>query len=277
MARKKKKEEHENHERWLVSYADFITLLFAFFTTLYAVSNVDAQKYGRMVLSLQAAFDSSVFPAGSRKLNLAPPSPIGKEQPGILDSIRPVPPDPLSKKKRSSKDGKDETLAEIKNRLEAMIQNDKLGGKLRLILDRRGLIIRLAEVGFYHSGSSTVKPEAISIIDQLATFVAPLNHAVRIEGHTDNVPIRTSRYPSNWELSTARATNIVIYLQEHHGLDPQRLSASGYGEFRPLVPNTTTENRALNRRVDIILLSDEAVREEPSPEARPSSERIPAP
>lgn len=264
MARKKKHEEHENHERWLVSYADFITLLFAFFTTMYAVSNVDAQKMGRMVLSMQAAFESTVFPPGSRQLSLAPPSAVGGEAAMLYDSVRPL--DPL-KAASAGLPGKQDSITRVKAQLESMIVKHNLAGRVRLVLDRRGLIIRLAEVGFYDSGSPVMRPESLAIIDTLADQLAPLSNAIRIEGHTDNVPINTARYRSNWELSTARATNIVLYLQDRHKIDPERLSASGYGEYRPLVSNDTTENRRLNRRVDIILLSDEAAQKEPPRQA----------
>lgn len=262
--RKKKKEEHENHERWLISYADFITLLFAFFTTMYAVSNVDAQKLGRMVLSMQAAFDATVFPTASQRLGIAPASMTGGDQSVLIDSVKAgVSEAVLKREKQSARKRSQQSLVDVKSRLEEVIHRNQLEGKVRLILDRRGLIIRLAEVGFYNSGSAVLKPESIAILDQLASQLANMRQSIRVEGHTDNVPINTSRYPTNWELSTARATNIVIYLQEHYAFDPQRLAASGYGEFRPLVPNNTAENRAMNRRVDIILLNDETAQEEP--------------
>lgn len=269
MARKKKQEEPENHERWLVSYADFITLLFAFFTTMYAISTVDAQKMGRMVLSMQAAFEASIFPTGSSRLSLSPPSSAGGNAISLIDGIAPMSPDAISRKRRSQKKvigtvqpqaGK---FLKAKQKLERMIQEKHLLGKLRLIMSKRGLIIRLAEVGFFESGSGSVKPQSLPVIDELASQLKGLNHLIRVEGHTDNVPIRTSRYRSNWELSTARATNIVIRFQIRHGIDPQRLSASGYGEYRPLKPNDSKVNRALNRRVDIILLNEASSRDEP--------------
>jgi chemotaxis protein MotB len=264
MARKKKHAEHANHERWLVSYADFITLLFAFFTTLYAISVVDAQKLSKVANSMQSAFHTMDFPSGSRSPGLDAPGLKSGEKIVIVPSIGTPKPKSEPGRKGAQKTAARAGLMLIKNHLESEALARILGDKIKLLLDGRGLIIRMAEIGFYDSGASTLKPEALGLVDTIAAALAPLGNHLRIEGHTDNVPIKTLRYRSNWELSTARASGLVTYLIKEHDFDPNRLSASGFGEFRPMVPNDTPEHRALNRHVDIIVMSEEAMREEPA-------------
>jgi chemotaxis protein MotB len=137
-------------------------------------------------------------------------------------------------------------------------------GAVRLRHDERGVVIQLTDKTLFDSGSAVIREDAKPILSRVATLLKSIPNQIRIEGHTDNRPIRTARYPSNWELSVARATNVLRYLEEVHGISPGRLSASGYGEWRPLRPNTTEGNRALNRRVDIIVLREEVAALEPA-------------
>ncbi len=255
MARKKKHAEHENHERWLVSYADFITLLFAFFTTLYAISVVDAQKVAKVANSMQAAFGKATFQPGSRKLNL--------HSGGIPAGGSPAVISPISSKAGGGGTGRKVSLPALKSQLESAAILNRFSDKVQLLLDDRGLVVRLAEIGFYDSGSSDLKQDGLKIVDLLAAALSNLENDIRVEGHTDNVPIKTSKYPSNWELSTARATTLIEYFVGKHGFDPNRMSASGCGEFRPLADNDTPEHRALNRRVDIIVMNEGSMRQEP--------------
>jgi chemotaxis protein MotB len=261
MSRKKQHPEPANHERWLVSYADFITLLFAFFTTLYAISVVDAQKVAKVANSMQEAFGTATFSEGSRKLSL---NSGGLPPGGKLAIVSPI----NAKGADGRGGGRKFVLSALKAQLEAAAQANHLKDSVQILEDGRGLIIRLAEIGFYDSGASELKPDTLSIMDQLAVALANLENDIRIEGHTDNVPIRTSRYRSNWELSTARATTLVKYFISKHGFDPNRLSASGCGEFRPVADNDTPENRALNRHVDIILMNEKSMWQEPRTLAR---------
>jgi len=225
---------HVSHERWLVSYADFITLLFAFFTTLYAISTVDAQKMTKMVTSMQSAFANAGVPdivaAGAR---------TGDRVLG------------------PTKEGVDASLA---RELSA-----SLGGELvDVMLDERGVVVSIKEAGSFQTGSADLSPVALEVLGRLATTLRALPNTLRVEGHTDDVPIRSGRFASNWELSTARATAVVQYLAERGGVAPARLSAAGYGEFRGLAVNDSDANRARNRRVDVILLNPEtALDEEP--------------
>lgn len=226
-----------SHERWLVSYADFITLLFAFFTTMYAISTVDAQKLSHMVDSMQIAFDR------------AGPSAVGRGEAAGASTVAAAP-RPL---------GPTEALAE---RLRA-----KLGDRgVEVATDRRGVVVSLRESGSFATGSAELSAEARRVLaDLAATIKAEGDVFLRVEGHTDDVPIQTGRYASNWELSTARATTVVTYLLQDAGLAPERLSAAGYGEFHPRAPNTSPENRARNRRVDVVILRPETIASEEPP------------
>ena len=279
MARKKKPPEHENHERWLVSYADFITLLFAFFTTLYAISTVDAAKMGKMVTSMRASFDNSLFEAGSPTLSLSQgtdrlggaPSPHDVTQPVRLPKelrLRDAPMTKVRDLKGSFASKKDpasarKALGILKKEIESVVGAEALKRRVQTRLDARGLVVSLGEIGFFDSGSDEIKPEGRALLDTIATSLVPLDNQIRVEGHTDNVPIKNARFPSNWELSTARSTTIVAYLINNFGLHPDQMSAAGYAEFRPVAENDSPEGRARNRRVDIVVMDPSYALAEP--------------
>ena len=206
-------------ERWLVSYADLATLLLAFFVVLYAVSRLDAERLSQLSSALQAA----------AARNPAPP----------VSAAAP----------------ESEELRDLSRSVEQMINDEQLRGRVSIRADHRGLVISLAEAGFYDAGSDRIHDAADAIIAGLARHLRPLSNQIRVEGHSDSTPIRSPRFPSNWHLSTARATGIVSMLIERYGLDPSRLAAAGYGEHHPLADNTTTEGRERNRRVDIVVLN----------------------
>ncbi len=269
MVRKRKPPEHVNHERWLVSYADFITLLFAFFTTMYAISTVDAQKLGKMVMSVRASFDSTVFPSGSDKLSLS--SGMGATSvlgPDVVENVN-VPKEKVLESKVTAqvKDlkanfvpnplprGEVIALSRLRTNVELLAQQKNLSRQVSTRIESRGLVISLGEGGFFDSGSDQLKQEGLDLLDDIAVNILGMKNQLRVEGHTDNVPIHTSRFPSNWELSTSRATSIVAHLARKHAFSPERLSAAGYGEFRPIDTNDTPEGRARNRRVDIVVLN----------------------
>jgi chemotaxis protein MotB len=236
VARKAKKHEHVNHERWLVSYADFITLLFAFFTTMYAISTVDAQKMSKMVASMQVALKGEPQPV------VPLPEPAGTSIAPRLDN-----------------------LVVLQRQLAARLQRPIAQGQVALDLDARGLVVSIREAGSFASGSADLSDAARAVLTEIASPLAELSHNVRIEGHTDDTPIRTPRFRSNWELSTARATQVIAYLQNELGLPATRLSAAGYAEFHPRVANTSPDARAQNRRVDLVILNlATAAAEEPA-------------
>lgn len=145
-------------------------------------------------------------------------------------------------------------LREVHDAAGAFVQERGLGEAVHVEYTERGVVIRFADRVLFDLGRADLKPEAVEILDQLVGLLRTVPNPVRVEGHTDDLPINNERFPSNWELSTARATNVIKYFIEKHGLDPTKFSAAGYGEYRPLVPNDSMENRALNRRVDIVLL-----------------------
>jgi chemotaxis protein MotB len=259
LARKRKPPEHVNHERWLVSYADFITLLFAFFTTLYAISTVDSQKYGKMVMSMRASFENPMFNDSSGRLSVS----MG----GAVPAMTTAKPDPesTSAKKAALKEFKKATLKKgevsgkslgsIRKEVESRVGTPAMGNKVQTRMEPRGLVISLGEGGFFDSGSDQLKPEGRAILDKIASGLTSSPNLIHVEGHTDNVPIRNSRFPTNWELSTARSTAVVAYLIAKFGFAPDRLTPAGYAEYRPVAPNSTEEGRARNRRVDIIVLN----------------------
>ncbi len=258
MAHRKKPPEHVSHERWLVSYADFITLLFAFFTTLYAISTVDTQKYGKMVMSMRASFDNPMFAAGTKKLSLstggAGPSQEAQKEALDLKNAKTVVKE-LKKSVSQRGDGTGKTLASIRKRVESLVGLPALGRQVYTRTEPRGLVISLGEGGFFDSGSDQLKPEGKVLLDKIASGLASSTGAIHVEGHTDDVPISNPRFPTNWELSTARSTTVVAYLITKFGFAPARLTAAGYSQYRPVAPNTTSEGRARNRRVDIIVLN----------------------
>jgi chemotaxis protein MotB len=224
---------HANRDRWLVSYADFITLLFAFFTTMYAISTVDNQKLSDMVDSMRTAFDAKKIDASK----LPPP----KNTPRASN----VPPEMSPG-----------ALDELKNRLSKRLQAQITGGQVGLEVDPRGLVITIREAGVFQIGSADLSPAARGVLREVADAMQDVDNPVRIEGHTDDVPIHTVKFSSNWELSTARATTVIAFFVQERGLSPTRFSAAGYAEFHPRVASNAADARAQNRRVDIVLLND---------------------
>jgi len=228
-----------SHDRWLVSYADFVTLMFAFFTTMYAISSVDAQKLDTMAEALSVAFDQS---SGA----VAPP--FDPTDPTLLEAA-----------------ARARELAGLRDQLATHLADDIDDDLVDLRLDGRGLVISLHEAGAFATASAELAPAAETLIATVGLAVRDLDNIVRVEGHTDDRPIYTERYRSNWELSTARATSVVTFLVENMSIPSERLAIAGYGEFRPLGPNDSDANRARNRRVDIVVLSTDTARSEEPP------------
>lgn len=214
-----------SRDRWLISYADFITLMFAFFTTMYAISTVDEGKLTRVAVGLHEALDAP---------DVRPGSPAGK-LPATGPSLL--------------------TQGQLDARmvLERDLAEDLRSGRMELLEDARGLVLSIPEASAFAVGSADLSDTAQAAIGRLATSLRSVSDPVLIEGHTDDVPIHSARFASNWELSTARATAVVQWLIERGGIAPSRLSAAGYGEFHPRVLNDSAEARARNRRVDVVI------------------------
>ena len=260
MARKKKHEKEPNHERWLVSYADFITLLFAVFTTLYAMSQTDKKKVEEVMASLRESFGYAKTSLGSK------PSVIDAGNISIIPNIRPQtapPPRPRQVRGKVRVHAVERDFLAIKSAIDAYLLKNGAQEKVSVDITRRGLVVSLKEAGFFDSGSATVKKGSAELLSMLAESLSNYSNPFRVEGHTDNVPINSAQFRSNWELSTARATNIVHYLIEAHDFDPDKMSAAGYGEYRSVADNSTAEGRAKNRRVDIVMLSGDSELNEP--------------
>lgn len=273
MAKKKKHAEHVNHERWLVSYADFITLLFAFFVVMFAASNADEKKAGQVAQAVQTAFhDLAVFSPTGKVVPLYDEGGLPSKEASVLgnahsafDTTQVI--TPVNKKG----EGEGGEMSEVKTQLESMLKEELARNTVRFTQDSRGLTISLAEAGFFTPGSAVMHPNALLVIDRIASTVRPLTFNLRVEGHTDNTPIHTAQFPSNWELSTARATFLLQYLISRANIPPARLSAVGYGEYRSVASNETGEGRASNRRVDLVVLGSVAQQLEPAnqPEQKP--------
>jgi len=258
MSRRRRAASHANHERWLVSYADFITLLFAFFVVLYASSQVDKRKVGKLALAIQVAFqEMGVFQASTTQvpIDANAPMPFSKAQ-AIESAQRTASLGRIVSRPDGNLGGGAENgdLAQLETELQTALAAEIKRNEIAMRREPDGLVISLREVGFFESGSAQMKSASQPAFDRIATMLRQRAYRVRIEGHTDDVPIHTARFSSNWELSTARSTEIIRLLIVRDGFSPDRLSAAGYAEYHPIAPNGTAEGRGMNRRVDIVVL-----------------------
>ena len=234
MARKKKHPEHVNHERWLISYADFITLLFAFFVVMFAVSQVDTKKLGHFTEAFSKAVGLDVFPMSGESV-LAGGTSTDDEQ----------------KDTTTEEQGLIE-MNGLRSTLRALSQKDALKG-LQILKVGNQLVLRLPENLFFDTGDARVKETATQILKLISPELnGRANLEVRVEGHTDDRPVKSGRYRSNWELSTARAEMVMQVLVDS-GLPMTRVSIAGYAEYRPVADNGTDEGRKQNRRVDLVV------------------------
>jgi chemotaxis protein MotB len=283
MSRRRKPASHANHERWLVSYADFITLLFAFFVVLYASSQVDKRKVGKLAMAIQVAFqEMGVFQASTTQVPLNPDSPMPFNDAQAVENVQHTASlARIVSRPNGTLDGGPENgdLEQLETELKTVLASEIQRQEIAMRREPDGLVISLREVGFFDSGSAEMKSASQLAFDRIATMLRQREYRLRIEGHTDDVPIHTVRFSSNWELSTSRATEIVRLLIVRDGFAPNRLSAAGYAEYHPLAPNATAEGRGMNRRVDIVILgralpalplvSTEPQLAQPSPAAGP--------
>jgi chemotaxis protein MotB len=240
---KKKHEEHENHERWLVSYADFITLLFAFFVVMYSISSVNEGKFRTVSDSIKAALNPIVSPA-----NVAVPFTIGQNKAVTVNPTIDTVKEPAVRRLR-------EIMRSLKNETQLDIIQMKE-------LTNGDIVLTLPDTVLFRAGEAVLRPEARPFIQAISDVLIDLDRHVRVEGHTDSVPISTVQFPSNWELSATRAVTVVRTLSEQYGLQGDHLTAVGHADSRPLADNLTPENRAKNRRVEIVV-------QEPKPIPQP--------
>ena len=260
MARKKKPEEHANHERWMVSYADFITLLFAFFVVMYSISVVNQGKYKVLSESLVAAFKDpkkSLEPIQVGEVVRAPADlpDLGSNPQPIMS--RPINPRNLPEVDQLSSDDLidvSEQLDEIQRSVEEAMKDLIEEGLISIRRSQFWLEIEINTSILFSSGRSVLFPQIISVLQRLAQIMVGLPNQVHVEGYTDTVPIETEKFESNWELSGGRASTVVRLFQAT-GVEPQRLAAIGYGENHPIGDNSTVEGRAKNRRVVVVVLA----------------------
>jgi chemotaxis protein MotB len=239
--------KHPNHERWLVSYADFITLLFAFFVVLYSASKADQKKQMQVSDSINSAFRSLGIFGGAKPMKNGANGGSGVDEPALPVNI--VMGEDVLAPARVKDD-----LGKIQREMEQLLSNQVAQHTVSIQMGRDGLVISLREAGFFNSGSATPKPESIATLRQIASALGGTPYNLRIEGHTDNIPIHTAEFDSNWELSSARATHIARLFLDLNAMPPERISAAGFAEFHPLTGNDTPEGRAKNRRVDLVVL-----------------------
>jgi chemotaxis protein MotB len=242
-----------SHDRWLVSYADFITLLFAFFVVLYSTSQMDNKKVVQVSEAIQGAFQElGVFSSGAQDaVHRVEAAPAGHTQAAID-------PSPLTRDLREavaeiSVEGMN--VEDLKRELENALGDEISRHEVEMRKTPEGLVVSLHELGFFDSGSAALLEEGQAPLGRIARILNAKGFQIRVEGHTDNVPIHTLQFKSNWELSTARATQVVTLLTGRYGLDPEQISVAGYSEYRPVASNETEEGRKTNRRVDLVVVS----------------------
>jgi len=251
MSRRKRKHAHANHERWLVSYADFITLLFAFFVVLYASAQVDNKKMVQVSAAIHGAFQELGAFAGSAQ---GSPLRVEAAPPGATQAT--LPPDQVVGELNAEGAGRDGVdVDRLKKELEGALGDQIKRHEIEMRVTPEGLVVSLREVGFFASGTAELLPDGQAPLARIAHILNAKGFQIRLEGHTDNKPIHTPRFKSNWELSTARATEVVALLVERYGFDAMQISAAGYSEYRPIASNDSEEGRKMNRRVDLVIVS----------------------
>ncbi|HQU61582.1 MAG: flagellar motor protein MotD [Nitrosomonas sp.] len=246
-------ETHENHERWLVSYADFITLLFAFFVVMYATSSLNEGKYKILSNSLVSAFKSTSSQTGTDEARI-PVSLIKTEPDGAMIKIMEKENGETRQAERIERKETMQSMAkDILRALSPLIED----GSVTVTQSAIGITVEINASVLFSPGEAFLAENSIEALRAVATVIQEHNHEIHVEGHTDNIPIQTVNFPSNWELSTARASSVIRLFIEN-GVDAARLTAIGYGENRPVDSNETSEGRKRNRRVSIMILANDA-------------------
>lgn len=252
MARRPKRADRDNNDRWLVSYADFITLLFAFFVVMYAISSVNVGKYKVLSTSINSAFSRPQRPIEADTQNM--------DQDELLKSLV----DRRNARIASQQHKQQEYLHNLFEKLNRVLAPLVSKGQVSVIQSGRGIVLDLNVRALFHEGDANLQPNAVKTLTEVAHVLKPGDLAIQVEGHTDNVPISTALYPSNWELSSARASSVVrLFISE--GVGSKRLTAAGVADNQPLVPNDTPEHRARNRRVTVTILTPQVQNDDAEP------------
>lgn len=235
MFHKKAKEEGQSNERWLLTYSDLITLLMVFFIVMYASSTINAAKYQELKESLGQVLNPGASEATEPAFSAATPiTPAALTDPTVQQ----------------------EDLNKIAAQLDSYLKSNNLQDSISVNVTQRGVVVSLKDSVLFDPGSVEIKPDIDTKLVAIGKVLAQMNNYIRVEGNTDNVPMKGSKIKNNWELSVLRATQVLQVLVNQSGVPPQRISSIGYGEYRPAAPNDTASNKAKNRRVDIVILSD---------------------
>ena len=254
MRRMRRKHGQGNHDRWLVSYADFITLLFAFFVVLYSTSQMDNKKVVQVSAAIHGAFQELGVFAGSADGSVVR---VEAAPPGLLQVV--------ARDSHLIRSGEQNTgtgfgeggmdIRRLREELEAALGDQLKRHEIEMRVTPEGLIVSLREVGFFNSGDAELLEDGRATLARIARILSDRGFQIRVEGHTDNLPIHNSRFRSNWGLSTARSTRVVALLVEQYGLDPEEVAAAGYSQYRPVASNDSEEGRRMNRRVDLVVVA----------------------
>ncbi len=233
MARKRKNKDDDTDSNWMTTFSDMMTLLMTFFVLLYSMSTIDAQKFKAAVSSLR---ENMGILSGGRTMTEQPMVESGS----MGSEITPSP---------------HQNLTVARQEIQQYVQEKNLQDRVNMEMTQRGLVVRFTGQILFEVGEAEIRNEGRDVLDKVATVLKEMPNNVMIEGHTDNLPIDTEEFPTNWELSTARATEVIKYFIEDPGINPKKLSAAGYSKYRPIKPNDSPENRALNRRVEVVILN----------------------
>lgn len=243
MARKKKAASKENAERWLLTYADLITLLMVFFVLLFAMSTTDAKKFQELAGSLRRAFNVNVL-QGSQPVALTSSSGGGAA---------------VIQLEQQDYQHIQQIIQQVEQ--QAQVSPQQVSAQIT----HEGIAVTVSGALLFYNGTDQIKPDGVALLQQIGTYIATLPNPVRVEGHTDDIPVASAQYPTNWELSAARAVAVVRFFTDVEHIMPQRLSAVGYGQYQPIVPNDTRAHREQNRRAVIVILYGPATATEATP------------
>lgn len=270
MARKIKPKEHENHERWLITYADLITLLLVFFIIMYAMSKIDTEKYAVLSQALNFQFQNSdsILQKGKgvagqvgKTTSDSDKNKQNPDQDSTKTGINSDMPKQFDKTKNNQydKDKKEQNLQELLKQVQSYIQQNQLQVQVQAANTDRGIAITLNDLLLFDLGKADLKPAAYPVLDKLGGFISTLNAKVSIEGHTDNLPLAAGNpLKDNWGLSNARSLSVLRYLIYNAKLDDKNLISTGYADTKPVAPNDSDANRQKNRRVEIVVLRYES-------------------
>jgi chemotaxis protein MotB len=275
-AKHHEEEEHENHERWLVTYADMLTVLMALFLVMYAMSVVDQTKAEQLAGSVREYFGTgpTLLDGGSGLMDTPSAPPSTEEQLAVEVQAAVAALDEKKALEKAIAQENDE-LAEVQRRITESLTKKGLQDSVRFVIDERGLVVTIVtDKVLFDLGSATLLPAGRAVLDGIGPALVPIPNPVTVEGHTDNLPITGGRFPSNWELSAERATTVLRHVLTTQKISPKRMSAAGYADQRPLVPHTPAQ-RATNRRVEVIVRATAANAAAPAA-AQPATHTTPA-